>query len=53
MSDRHRHPSRGIRVPDERWKKAQEKAKREGRTITEVINEELEKYIQRPDRKKK
>ncbi|MBA9001992.1 hypothetical protein [Thermomonospora cellulosilytica] len=53
MADRHRHPSRGIRIPDERWEAAKKKAEREGRTITEVVNEELEKYIKRPDRKKK
>jgi predicted DNA-binding protein len=53
MADRHKHPQRGIRVPDERWEQATEKAKREGRTITEVVNEELEKYVRRPDHKKK
>ena len=35
---------RGVRVPDERWKRAQETADSEGTDISKVINEFLENY---------
>lgn len=44
---------RGVRVPDERWKQAQEKAAREGRTVSDVINECLEKYVSKDDKPKR
>jgi predicted DNA-binding protein len=46
-------PGRNIRVPDERWKQAKEKAEREGKTIAEVVNDCLEKYVGKDDGKKK
>jgi predicted DNA-binding protein len=39
-------PVRGIRVPAERWEAAKAKADREGRTISAVINDFLERYVQ-------
>lgn len=35
---------RGVRVPDEIWRKAQERAEREGRSISDVIREHLREY---------
>ena len=40
-------PMHGVRVPDERWKQAKEKAEQEGVSLTEVLNECLEKFIQK------
>jgi hypothetical protein len=40
-------PMHGARVPDARWQAAKAKAEKEGRTIAEVINDCLEKYIQK------
>jgi predicted DNA-binding protein len=37
-------PLRAIRVPDETWKLAQERAKAEGTTVSAVIREALELY---------
>lgn len=45
--DRHKHKSRGIRVPDERWTQAKEKAEAEGKTVSDVVNECLERYIKK------
>ncbi|WP_329249543.1 hypothetical protein OG417_03340 [Actinoallomurus sp. NBC_01490] len=49
--DRHKHKARGIRVPDERWEQAKQKAEEEGVTLQDVVNECLEKFIKRPKRK--
>jgi hypothetical protein len=41
-------PSRNVRVPDEIWKAAQEKAAAQGRTMTEVIVSYLRRYVAAP-----
>ena len=46
MADRDWMPLRAIRVPDETWKLAQERAKAEGTTISAVVREALERYGQ-------
>lgn len=49
MPDRPGHtPRRTIRVPDELWEAAKEKADSQGRTISEVIVRALERYVRRP-----
>ena len=45
-------PVRNLRVPDEIWRAAQEKAEDEGRTLTEVIVAYLRRYISTPPRKR-
>lgn len=45
-------PLRTIRVPDRLWQAAREKAKREGRTLTDVIVGFLHRYVAAPDRKR-
>lgn len=40
-----RTPHRTIRVPDALWNAAREKAEREGRTLSEVLREMLERYV--------
>lgn len=40
-------PNRVIRVPDERWAAAQEKAKERGETISAAVNRFLERYGKR------
>jgi predicted HicB family RNase H-like nuclease len=40
-------PIRGVRVPDERWKQAKEKAEAEGKSVTDVVNDCLEKYVKK------
>lgn len=37
-------PHRGVRVSDEVWKKATEKAAKEGRSVSDVVRECLDKY---------
>jgi predicted DNA binding CopG/RHH family protein len=39
-------PTRTIRVPDDLWKAVQKKAASEGVTVTSVIIDALEKYLQ-------
>lgn len=41
-------PKHNIRVPDPLWKAATEKAKAEGRTITDVIVAALHRYAATP-----
>lgn len=41
-------PKHNIRVPDPLWKAATEKAKSEGRTITDVIVTALHRYATAP-----
>lgn len=36
---------RSFRVPDDRWDKAMDKAKKEGRTVSDVLSDCLDKYI--------
>ena len=38
-------PHRTIRVEDELWKAAQEKARVEGRTVSDVIRDRLRRYV--------
>ena len=38
-------PHRTIRVEDELWKAAQEKARAEGRTVSDVIRDRLRRYV--------
>lgn len=38
-------PRRSIRVDDERWNAAKEKAEKEGRNVSDVLSECLDKYI--------
>lgn len=38
-------PKHNIRVPDPLWKAATEKAKAEGRTVTDVIVSALHRYV--------
>ncbi|HEY3683549.1 MAG TPA: hypothetical protein VGL93_10940 [Streptosporangiaceae bacterium] len=40
-------PIHCTRVPDARWNAAKEKAEREGKTISDVVNDALEKYVRR------
>lgn len=37
-------PKRTVRVSDEAWKKAQAKAEREGRDVSDVIRDCLDEY---------
>lgn len=39
-------PLRTIRVPDDLWKAAQAKAKSEGESVTAVILQQLERWLQ-------
>ena len=43
-------PLRNIRVPDEVWHAAVEKARAEGTTVTAVLVKALQKYLTRPPR---
>lgn len=45
-------PVHNIRAAPELWKAAQEKAAREGRTMTDVIVAYLKRYVAAPDRKR-
>ncbi|WP_165968997.1 hypothetical protein [Actinomadura sp. KC06] len=46
--DRHKKESLGgVRVPAERKRQAQEKAAKEGKTLTEIVDNCLEKYIKK------
>ena len=38
-------PHRTIRVDEELWRAAQEKARAEGRTVTDVIRDRLRRYV--------
>lgn len=40
-------PSRNVRVADELWLAAQEKAAERGETVADVIRRALERYIKR------
>jgi hypothetical protein len=46
MKDTHT-PPRSVRVPDDLWRAAQEKAARRGETLTNVIRRALERYVRR------
>ena len=45
-------PNRNLRVPGDIWHAAQQKAAREGRTLTDVLVAYLRRYISTPDRKR-
>jgi hypothetical protein len=40
-------PKRSIRVSDEKWTAVKAKAEAESKTVTDVINECLDKYLKR------
>lgn len=40
-------PARAVRVPDDLWRAAQDKAEREGTTVSNVIRRALERYVKR------
>lgn len=44
---RKKMPLRSVKIPDEIWEPAQEKAEAEGKTLSAVIREELARYIKR------
>lgn len=46
-----RTPVRNLRVPEDIWRAAQEKAKAEGRTLTDVLVAYLKRYVSTPPRK--
>jgi hypothetical protein len=41
-------PPRSVRVPNDLWKAVTDKAAQEGRTITDVINKALLRYLRSP-----
>ena len=52
MPNQPKTPVRGLRVDDDLWHAAQEKAKAEGRTMTDVLVAYLKRYVATPPRKK-
>ncbi|MCW2934868.1 MAG: hypothetical protein JWM19_5830 [Actinomycetia bacterium] len=52
MPNQPKTPARGIRVEDDLWHAAQEKAAAEERTLTGVIVDYLKRYVSTPPRKK-
>lgn len=44
-------PLRAVRVPDEIWQAAQDRAKAEGTTVSEVIRDRLKRYGKKPPTK--
>lgn len=52
MPNQPRTPVRGLRVEESLWRAAQEKAKAEGRTLTDVLVSYLKRYVSTPPRKK-
>ncbi|WP_433174183.1 hypothetical protein [Actinoallomurus sp. CA-150999] len=46
-------PVRSVRIPDGRWDAVKDKAKREGKSASDVVNEALEEHLSRDQRKKK
>lgn len=41
-------PLRNVRVPDELWDAARQRAEAEGRHVSDVVREALRKYTKRP-----
>jgi len=39
------NPRRGLRVSDERWNAAKEKAAEQGRTVSDVLNDCLDAFL--------
>jgi hypothetical protein len=52
MPNQPKTPVRGIRVDDDLWHAAQEKAKAEGRTMTDVLVAYLKRYVAAPPRRR-
>lgn len=52
MPNQPKTPVRGIRVDGELWHAAQEKARAEGRTMTDVLVAYLKRYVSAPPRRK-
>ena len=52
MPNQPKTPVRGIRVDDDLWHAAQEKAAAEGRTMTSVLVAYLKRYVATPPRKR-
>lgn len=48
MPNRPKTPLRNVRVADELWHAAQEKAEKQEETVSDVIRRALEQYVQRP-----
>lgn len=45
MPDAPKTPHRTIRVDDELWRAARDKARAEGRTVSDVIRDRLKRYV--------
>lgn len=45
-------PLRNVRVPDELWSAAMAEAKKEGRSLTDVIASDLHRYVNRRRRER-
>lgn len=45
-------PIRNVRVPQELWDAAKREAAAEGRTLTDVINADLHRYVSRRERER-
>ncbi|HEY0938415.1 MAG TPA: hypothetical protein VGD91_32290 [Trebonia sp.] len=52
MPNQPKTPVRGIRVDEDLWRAAQEKAEAEGRTMTAVLVAYLKRYVATPTRRK-
>jgi len=52
MPNKPKTPVRGIRVEEDLWRAAQEKAEAEGRTLTGVLVAYLKRYVSTPPRAK-
>lgn len=48
MPNQPKTPLRNVRISDALWDSAKQKAADEGRTVSEVMRELLEKYVQNP-----
>ena len=52
MPNQPKTPVHSLRVDDDLWHAAQDKAKAEGRTLTGVIADYLKRYVSTPARRK-
>jgi predicted DNA binding CopG/RHH family protein len=41
-------PLRNVRISDELWNAAKQKAAEEGRTVSDVVRELLQRYVEHP-----
>lgn len=46
-------PVRSVRIPDGRWEAVKDKAKREGKSSSDVVNEAIEEHLQKDAKKRK